>query len=236
MSIFDKIAMKIVQSIGGHLLTRELTYENFKSYAEAILKLWGKGHKLIVVTGGGKTTREYQTIAREAGVDNVWLDRIGTIPTHLNAITLAAILGKEAHYVAWKPRNEDAIKEVKKYFGKKIVVCGGYEPGHSTDFDAAMFAEAVKADMLINATKVDGIYSADPEKDHNARKYERLTHDELLEIVLKNPQLPGEYRLFDLKATKLIRKLKLKTISIDGREPEEIIRAVEGRHHGTVVE
>jgi uridylate kinase len=54
--------------------------------------------------------------------------------------------------------------------------------------------------------------------------------------MMKNPQIPGEYRFFDLKATKLIKKNKIKTIFIDGSDLEEIINAVNGKHHGTVIE
>ncbi len=90
--------------------------------------------------------------------------------------------------------------------------------------------------MLIKASDVDGVYSADPDLDPNAKKYDKLTHDEFLKIIEQNPQTPGEYRLFDLKATKLIRKAKIKTVFIDGNDPEEIVKAVEGKHKGTIVE
>jgi len=163
--------------------------------------------------------------------DNVLLDWIGIQATHLNAFTLIAALGKDAHPVSLKN-----INEVKKNFKDKILVCGGNVPGSSTGYDAALFAEAIKVDLLIKASDVNGVYSADPDKNPNAKKFDRLTHDEFLKIIEQNPQTPGEYRLFDLKATRLIKKNKIKTIFIDGNDPEEIIRAVEGRHRGTVIE
>jgi len=223
--------MKIVISLGGSLLTRELTPENFKKYADVLKKLKNKGHKLVVVCGGGKVCREYRDVAKELGGDNVLLDWIGIESSHLNALTVIAALGKDAH-----PTNFRTAQDVKKNFGDKIVVCGGNLPGHSTGYDAALFAETIKADLLIKASDIDGVYSADPDKDPNAKKYEKLTHGEFLEIIELNPQIPGEYRLFDLKATKLIKKNKIKTIFVDGRDPEEIIRAVEGKHNGTVIE
>ena len=155
--------------------------------------------------------------------------------THINAATLVAALGDEGYLVRWK-RLEDAKKEVKEYFGKKIIVGGGYDVGTSSDFDAASFAEVVDADLLINATNVDGVYTADPKKDRNAKKLPKLSHEEFEKIILQNPQTPGEYRLFDLPATRLIKKLKLRTIFINGNDPEEIVRAVEGTHNGTVIE
>jgi uridylate kinase len=226
--------MRIVISIGGSLLTRELTPENFRGYANAVLELWKKGHKLIVVCGGGKTCRYYMDIAKDLGGDRDLLDFVGIMATHINASTFSAGLGKLGYWVKWKNKKE-AVKEIKKVFGKKIVVCGGYDPETSTGYDAALFAEIVKADLLIKATNKDGVYSEDPKNNPNAKKFDKLTHDEFLKIIEKNPQLPGEYRLFDLAGTRILKKLKLKTIIIDGTDPEEIIRAAEDKHHGTVI-
>jgi uridylate kinase len=222
--------MKIVISLGGSLLTKELTPENFKKYADVLKRLKNKGHKLVIVCGGGKISREYRDIAKKFTSDNVLLDWIGIQATHLNAFTLIAALGKDAHPVSLR-----TLQEVKKNLDDKILVCGGNLPGCSTGYDAALFAEAIKADLLIKVSDIDGVYSADPDKDPDAKKYDKLTHDEFLKIIEKNPQTPGEYRLFDLKATRLIKKNKIKTIFIDGNDPEEIIRAVEGKHNGTVV-
>lgn len=226
--------MKIVISIGGSLLTKDLTIENFKKYADVILKLKRQGHDLIVVCGGGKVCREYQKVGREFTKDMNLLDFIGIMATHLNASTLVTALGNEGYLIKWKVEKE-AVKEVKKHFGKKILVGGGYDVGSSSDYDAAIFAEAVKADLLINATNIDGVYTADPNIDPNTKKLTKLTHEEFEKIILQNPQKPGEYRLFDLPATRLIKEMKLKTIFIDGNDPEEIMRAVEGNHNGTVI-
>ena len=155
--------MKIVISLGGSLLTKELTHENFKKYADVLRKLKNKGHKLIVVCGGGKIAREYRDVAKSFTKDNVLLDWIGIQATHMNALTLIAALGKDAHPVSLR-----TPEEVKKNFKDKILVCGGDLPGCSTDYDAALFAEAVKADLLINATNVDGVYSDDPKKTPKA--------------------------------------------------------------------
>ncbi len=232
--------MKIVISIGGSLLTRDLTAENFKKYADVFLRLREQGHDLVIVCGGGKVCREYRNICKAFTSDNDMLDFIGIMATHINASTLAAALREHGYLVKWKGL-EEAKKEVKALFGKesiekKIVVAGGYDVGTSSDFDAAVFAEVVDADLLINASNVDGVYTADPKKDPNAKKLAKLNHEELEKIILQNPQTPGEYRLFDLKAATLIKKNKIRTIFIDGNDPEEIMRAVEGTHNGTVVE
>jgi uridylate kinase len=222
--------MKIVISLGGSLLTRELTPENFKKYADVLKKLKNQGHKLVVVCGGGKVCRQYRDIVKAVGGNIDLQDWVGIEASHMNAFTLIAALGKDAH-----PMSLRTVEEVKKNFNDEILVCGGNLPGCSTGYDAALFAEAINADLLIKASDVDGVYSGDPDLDPNAKKYDKLTHDEFLKIILKNPQTPGEYRLFDLPATKLIKKIKIKTIFVDGNDPEEIIRAVKGKHNGTTV-
>lgn len=225
--------MKIVISLGGSLLTKELTAEHFRKYINVIRAL-SKKHKLIVIVGGGRVCREYQKIGKELGATNDELDFIGIMATHLNAATFATGLGNNAHLVRWKPL-KDAAKEVKKTFGKKIFVAAGYDTGSSTDHDAAVFASTIKADLLVNASNVAGVYSDDPKANPNAKKYDKLTYGEFLKIVKKNSQTPGEYRLFDLKAAKIIKKHRIKTILIDGNVPSEIFKSVEGKHNGTVV-
>jgi len=229
--------MKIVISLGGHLFTEglksteDMRTGNYKKYADVLKKLKEKGHKIVVVCGAGKFLRDYIKVAKELQADRELMDWIGIEWTHVNALMLIAALGQDAH-----PLSLRTAEEVKKYFDEdKILVCGGNLPGSSTDYDATLFAEAIKADFLINATDVDGVYTADPDKDPNAKKFDKLSFDQFEEIILKLPQIPGEYRLFDLPATKLIKKEKIKTIFIDGKNPEEIIRAVEGKHNGTVI-
>jgi uridylate kinase len=225
--------MKIVISLGGSLLTKELTSGNFRKYADVILRL-GKNHKIIVICGGGKVCRDYRDVAKGLGADNDQMDFIGIMATHLNASTFSAALGKSGYLVRWKSF-KDAMKEVKRNFGKKILVGAGYDIGTSSDYDAAALAGLVKADILINATNIDGVYSADPKIDTSSKKIDKLSYGEFEKIMSKNAQVPGEYRFFDWKATRIIKKYKIKTIFIDGRDPEEIIRAVEGKHHGTTV-
>jgi uridylate kinase len=222
--------MKLVISLGGSLLTRKLTSENFKKYADVLKKLKKNGHKLVVVCGGGKVCRQYRNIAKKFKPKNELLDWIGIQATHMNALTLISALGKDAYDNSLR-----TVDEVRKNFGNKILVCGGNLPGHSTDYDAALFAQAIKADLLINATDVDGVYSSDPKKDPEAKKFNKLSYNEFEKIMLKNPQTPGEYRFFDIKATRLIKKAKIKTIFINGNDPEEIIRAVSGKHQGTTI-
>ena len=222
--------MKVVITLGGSLLTKELSSENFRKYAEVLLKIKEKVERLIVVCGGGKTAREYMKIAREFNPSLTFLDRIGVVATHLNALALISALGEKAHQKVVR-----SVEEIENIPKEKIIVCGGNEPGHSTDFDAVLFAEAIRADLLIKATNIDGVYSSDPRKDLNAKKFEKLSYEEFEKIILKNKQEPGKYSLFDLSAIKIIERSKIKLIVINGEDPEEIIRAIEGKHRGTEI-
>ena len=223
--------MKISISLGGSLLTREDTPETYQRYAQVLSKLKERGHTLIVVCGGGKPAREWIKIAKELGADSYTQDRLGIHATHLNALLLIAALGDEAH-----PHIHRRGSEIKRNLGDRILVGGGHLPGSSTDFRAVLFAEAASADLIINATDVDGVYDKNPSKHPDAVKLDRITFPQLEGIILENTeQAPGEYGLFDLKAVRRAKKLGIPLVFIDGSDPEEILRAVEGGHGGTEV-
>jgi len=223
--------MKVVISLGGSLLTRDLSAENIRRYTEVLKELQSRGHQLVVVCGGGKTARGYQQIVRELGGDSRTLDRIGILATHMNALLLIAALGEAADEHIFKRAND-----VKRHFEKRILVGGGYLPGCSTDYRAALFASAVNADLIVNATDYGGVFDKDPSKYADAHQFKVLSFSKLEEIIKERfKQTPGDYGLFDLKATKLIRKHRIKTVIIDSTDPAEIIRAVEGGHSGTIV-
>ena len=223
--------MKVVISIGGSLLTRETSYKNFKRYANIIQKL-SKQNKIIIVCGGGKIAREYIKIGKKAKSSRDVQDFIGIMATHLNASAFYSLL-QNAFLVKWKSLKE-AGDEVKKYFGKKIIVAAGYNTRHSTDYNAAYFASIVKADLLINATNVDGVYDKDPTKYKDAKKFEFLSYDDFIKILSKLKQSPGEYRLFDLDAAKILKRCRIPLKIIDGRNPKNIERALK-ENIGTLV-
>jgi len=121
-------------------------------------------------------------------------------------------------------------------FGK-IVVMGGTHPGHSTDAVAALFAEYIHADLFINATDVDGIYDRDPQKYKDAKRYEKLSVEQLVDMVKSQSLGAGKYELIDILAAKVIQRSKLKTIFLNGRNIENMKNAIEGKKFiGTVIE
>ena len=223
--------MKISVSLGGSLLPREGTPETYQRYAQVLRKLKERGHTLIVVCGGGKPARDWIKVAKELGADSYTQDRLGIHATHLNALLLIAALGPHAHSHIHRRGSE-----IKRNMNDKILVGGGHLPSSSTDYRAVLFAEAVDAERVVNATDVDGVYDRNPDINPDAVKLDRITHYWLEKIILENAeQAPGEYGLFDLKAVRRAKKLKIPLIFVDGTDPQEIARAIEGGHSGTEV-
>jgi uridylate kinase len=224
--------MKVSISLGGSLLTRRKGTEAYRAYAQVLRELKERGHQIVVVCGGGRPAREWISLAQELGADAYTQDRLGIHATHLNALLIIAALGADAH-----PHIHRRGSEIKRNLDDLILVGGGHLPGSSTDYRTVLFAEAMKADIIINATDVSGVYDKNPEKNPDAVKLDRITFSQLENIIRENAeQAPGEYGLFDLKAVRRARKLKIPVVFIDGNDPQEIARAVEGEHGGTTVE
>lgn len=223
--------MKIIVSIGGSVLAKELQPEKFKGYA-TIIKEIGKNHTVFIVTGGGKAAREYIGVARDLGSDEATCDFIGIDLTRLNARLLIAALGEAAYYEP--PLNYKEARTAS--MTGKIVVMGGVTPGQTTDAVSAVLSEYVGADLLINATSIDGVYTSDPKKNKDARKFETMTPHQLIEIVMKTEMVAGANSPIDLLAAKIIERSNIRTIVLNGENPQNILDAVSGKYRGTVIE
>jgi len=223
--------MKVVVSIGGSVLARELNPDRFNNYASAFKEI-AKDHTLFIVTGGGKAAREYIGVARKLGAGEAVSDDIGIEVTRLNARLLIAALGNDAYHEP--PVNyRDALKAG---LTGKIVVMGGVVPGQTTDAVSAILAEYMGADLLINATATDGVYTSDPKKYEDATKFESMTAKQLTEIVTKTEMMAGANSPVDILACKIIERSSIKTIVLNGEKPRNIVDAVKGKHNGTVIE
>jgi len=229
-------------SIGGHLLQRgaksleNLDLKWYERYAKIIMSI-RKMYKVVVVCGGGDLARIEIAEARKAGASKLEQDMIGIKWTHKNADILAKSLGDVAS-VRYKPEIEieDILKDLNN---NKIPVCGGDKPGHSTDYDAVFITKEIKErtgkDAIFIDVRKHAVYDKDPAIYPDAKKYDELSSGELLELANNLKQEPGTYQI-DRDAVEIIHKHKVKTIIIDGyHDPEEIIRAVEGKHNGTVI-
>lgn len=229
--------MKIALSLGGSLLTGKgdeilIDYLTYIRYAETVKQLHREGHKLIVVCGGGKPARYFIDVAKKLDAKREIQDMLGVKCTHINALLFMAALGEYADQSRIYQRASDL-----KYAPKdKILVGGGFKPGSSTDYRAAILAGSMKADLIINATDVDGVYTKNPKKYTDAEKIKELSYSKLEEIIKENTrQSPGEYGLFDQKGIKKAKKDRIPIVIIDGSDPDEIKRAVDGNHNGSVI-
>jgi uridylate kinase len=224
--------MIIIISIGGSVLISDLDPGRIREYAQTVKKL-SRQHTIYVVVGGGKTARDYISAARALGANEVECDIIGIDMTRINARLLIAALGSSA-YPEPVVRYQDAIA-IHASQSDKIIVMGGMIPGQTTDAVSAVLAEYVKADLLINATSVDGVYTKDPNIDENAMKLTSITPSELVEIVMRIDMTAGSNSPMDPMAAKIIQRCGIKTIVIDGKDPNNINEAVAGRHNGTLI-
>ena len=222
--------MRVVISIGGSVLAPDLDPERVKAHASVVETLAREGCEIGAVVGGGGVARDYIGAARELGANEVQLDQIGIDVTRINARLLIAALGsqvdpKVAHDY------EDAGDAIRR---GDISVMGGVMPGQTTDAVAAAFAEYVDADLLVYATSVDGVFSSDPKTDPDATKFEEMAAGELVDVIGDIEMNAGSSAPVDLLAAKLIERAKMRTIVLDGTDPERIAPAVlRGEHSGT---
>jgi len=223
--------MKVVLSLGGSMVMQDFNAERIKAYAEAIEKIASK-HTVFVVVGGGKIARNYITTARKLGADETLCDYMGIGVTRLNAMLLASAIKKAPKVIP-----EDFRQAYELSLSHPVVIMGGTFPGHTTDATAALLAEFVNADVLLNATSVNGVYSADPRKDPNAVRYDRIKAKELVKIASAGETKAGSSNVIDLLAAKVIERSGIKTVVFLG-EPENIEKAIRGdvEEIGTVVE
>ena len=224
--------MRAVLSVGGSVLAPDLDPDRVEAYAAVVAALADEGHDLGVVVGGGGVAREYIDVARRLSANEVALDRIGIDVTRINARLLIAALGDRA---APAPATDydEAVAAVRR---GDVPVMGGVAPGQTTDAVAAALAESVGADLLVFATSVDGVYSADPRGDAGAEKYATLSPADLVEVIAPMSRDAGASAPVDLLAAKLIGRADIRTIVLDGTDPAAVGPAVRrGEHDGTDV-
>jgi lysyl-tRNA synthetase class 1 len=224
--------MKVVVSIGGSVLAPDLEPERVRAYADVIESLAAERHRLGVVVGGGVVARDYITTARELGANEIQLDQLGIGVTRLNARLLIAALGDQA-----APTPPETYEDAGAAFHRgDIPVMGGVAAAQTTDAVSAAVAEYVNADLLVYATSVPGVFSADPNEDPDATRYDSLTPSELVDIIADIGMSAGSNAPVDLLAAKIIERAGLPTIVLDGTDPQRVAAAIrDDEHEGTEI-
>lgn len=222
--------MRVVISLGGSVVFDDRSPATVEAHAAALEELVEAGHDLAVVVGGGPVAREYIAAGRELGANEVKLDDIGIAVTRLNARLLIQALGDLAH--PWPATSYgEALQAMRQ---GDIPVLGGIAPAQTTDAVSAATAEHIDAQLLLYATSVDGVYSGDPADDDDAERYRHLPVTELLQVIAEVEMSAGSKAPVDLLAAKIIQRSKLRTIVMEGSDPDAITRAVmTGEHDGT---
>jgi len=192
------------------------------------------GCELAVVVGGGNIFRGLK--AAEMGMDRATGDYMGMLATVLNSLALQDALEKldvptrvlsalEIREVAEPYLRRRATRHLEK--GRVVIFAAGTgNPFFTTDTAASLRAVEVGADVIMKATRVDGVYSADPEKDPTAVRFETLTHFEVLQKGL---------RVMDTTAISLCMENRMPILVFDMMRAGNIVRAVSGESIGTIV-
>lgn len=222
----------IVLSLGGSLIAPKDGFDlKFLSgFKKMILNFLKSGYRFIIVCGGGQTARSYQTIARELGeltTDDI--DWIGIHATRLNAHFMRTVFRKWAHPVVVK----DPTRKLK--WNEEVLIGAGWQPGWSTDYDAVKMAELYGAQVVINLSNIEYVYSADPRKNPQAKRLENIGWRDFRKIV-GNKWIPGANLPFDPIASREAEKMKLKVIVMSGNNLTNVSQAIKGEEFkGTTI-
>lgn len=227
--------MKIVIKISGHLISKEenlVDHDYLNRVAQVIKRLRKEGNELYIVTGGGFTSRRYISAARELGANESFCDEIGIEISRVHARLLISALGEEVI-----PHVPESIEEFTRlaFITDKIIVVGGLQPGQSTTTVASLIAEMIGADMLIITSDVDGIYTSDPKVDPSAKKLDRVHITQLEKIFRSQEVNAGLYKMVDPISLLVLKRSKIPTKFINGKPPENILKALRGEKIGTKV-
>lgn len=224
--------MQLILKIGGSILYNndDINVNLIKNWVNTIEKLRESGHKIGIVIGGGSPARKFVRAANELGADGSSQDLLGIESARQNARLFISAL-------------DNAYPEPPKNFHElmlalsthDLIICGGFQPGQSTNAVASIFAEYTRADWLFNLTKVDQVYDKDPQNNIDAKGYDNLSYDELEVIILDNKQHPGGYALFDHLGLGVVKRSGVKLAFINGNNPEYINDILNGKQRGTIV-
>jgi uridylate kinase len=216
-----KLPVTII-SLGGSTIVPDLPNGEFvRSFAELIRERVKKGRRFVIVTGGGRTSRNYHKALQDSGNTNSDdADWIGIFATRLNAELIRLSLGKLAHV--------DVVKDpTKKVVWKTpVLIAGGWKPGRSTDYDAVLLAKMFGAKQMVNVSNIDYVYTADPKKDPNARSLPQITWKDLI-AMLPSKWSPNLSSPFDPIAARLASKLKLSVSIVNGALLADVARAID---------
>ncbi|MEM1319316.1 MAG: UMP kinase [Bacteroidota bacterium] len=206
-----------------------------KNYADQIKKLVNYGVEVAIVIGGGNIFRGLQ--ASESGIERVQGDYMGMMATVINGMALQSALEQAGVYtrlisaiemkqIAEPYIRRRAIRHLEK--GRVVIFSAGTgSPYFTTDSAAALRANEINADVILKGTRVDGIYTADPEKDPSATKFDRISFAKVISQGLS---------VMDMTAFTLCQENNLPIVVFDINDKNNLMRIIQGERVGTLVE
>lgn len=223
--------MRLVIRIGGSVVASPVNTELMSKYADIIRTIKQQGNEVVVVVGGGALAREFIGIAKNLGLDMNGQDELAISCSRLFAQLFVKKIGDLACSKVAVTVDEAAqgLEE------DKIVVMGGLKPGLTTDAVATLVAERVKADLLVKGTDQNGVYDKDPRKYPDAVKLDRLSVEDLAKIFEHNEHKAGIHQIIDPEAIKVLKRIRLKLVVVNGFKPENLLAAIKGENVGTVI-
>ncbi len=229
---------RILLKLSGEALMGEQSFgidtERLNAYATEIKEVVEKGVQVAIVIGGGNIFRGMQGAAQ--GMDRVQGDYMGMLATVINSLSIQGAL--EGMGVSTRLLGGIAIdpiaeamsrKRAQEYLidGKVVIISGGTgNPFFTTDSAAALRAIEIEADVILKGTRVDGVYTADPEKDPKAVKYDTISFEDAYEKKLS---------IMDLTAFTLCQENKLPIYVFDMNTKGNLDRVINGENIGTLV-
>lgn len=214
----------LVLSLGGSILApAEGPDPDLARDVAAVLERVADEATVYAVVGGGATARRYIEAARELGADEAALDEAGIAATRMNARLLAQAVDG-AHPVVPESHDEALVAGASS----PVVAMGGTHAAHTTDAVAAVMAERAGAHRLVIATDVDGVYTADPNQDPDARRRDALTHRELVDVAFTHQAEAGGSGVVDTLAARILARSEVPTAVVDGGDLDAVEAALEG--------
>lgn len=230
---------RILLKLSGEALMGANSYgidpNRIRAYAEDIKKVVEAGVEVAIVLGGGNIFRGLG--AADQGIDRVQGDHMGMLATVINGLAMQSVLegmgmqtrlqsAIEMDKVAEPFIRRRAVRHLEK--GRIVIFGGGTgNPYFTTDTAATLRAVEIEADVILKGTRVDGIYSADPEKDKSAVRYQNLTFKDVYEKGLN---------VMDMTAFTLSKENDLPIIVFDMNTTGNLEKVVLGENVGTLVE
>ena len=232
--MYKRVLLKLSgESLGGPQ-GRGLDTDSLRKFSKEIAEAAKAGLQVAVVNGGGNIFRGLQGL--DKGFDRVEGDRMGMLATIINALALSQFIkdeGVAAEVFSATPMeplvryyNRDNAVRVLENGGVALIAGGTGNPFFTTDSGAALRALEIGADALLKGTRVDGVYTADPEKDPSAVRYDTLTFDEALSRHLK---------VMDQTAFALCSEGNMPVIVFDIGQAGNLTQLVRGGKVGTLV-